>query len=74
MIYDKTSYSCVYENEFLTSFYDLEDGEKNFKRKKSEIFFFFFEKALICKKVPSFSQKMIICHKMSLSGVCENVF
>ena len=46
---------------------------KKFSKKKSEKKFF-FEKTLICEKVPSFSQKMIIYHKMSKSGVYENVF
>ena len=35
---------------------------------------FFFEKKLICEKVPSLSQKMMIYHKMSMYGVYENVF
>ena len=34
----------------------------------------FFLKKLICEKIPSLSQKMIICHKMYMSGVYENVF
>ena len=41
------------------------------KKHKKKIFFW---KKLICEKIPSLSQKMIICHKMSLSGVYENVF
>ena len=49
-----------------------EDGGKNFKRKKSEKIF--FEKTLICEKVPSFCRKMIIYHKISMSGVYKNVF
>ena len=35
---------------------------------------FFFEKNLICEKVTSISQKMIINHKMSISGLYGNVF
>ena len=35
---------------------------------------FFFEKNLICEKVTSKSQKMIINHKMSISGLYGNVF
>ena len=34
----------------------------------------FFWKNLIFEKVPSLSQKMMICHKNSMSGVYENVF
>ena len=29
---------------------------------------------LICEKMPCLSQKMMINHKMSMSGVYENVF
>ena len=47
--------------------------KKNFE-KKSEKNFFFFWKKLICEKVPRFSQKMMKYHKMSMSGVYENVF
>ena len=44
-----------------------------YKMKKSEKKFF-FEKNLICEKVSSLSQKMMINHKMSMSRVYENVF
>ena len=47
-------------------------SKKNFFEKiKNKIFFW---KKLIFEKIPSLSQKMIICHKMSMSGVYENVF
>ena len=42
--------------------------KKNFEKK------FFFEKKLICEKVSSISQKMMICYKMAISGVYKNVF
>ena len=34
----------------------------------------FFWKKLICEKTPSLSKKMMIYHKMPMSGVYENVF
>ena len=34
----------------------------------------FFEKNIICEKIAWLCQKMMIYHKMSLSGVYENVF
>ena len=43
-------------------------NKKNFGKK------FFFGKNLICEKLPCVSQKMMICHKTSMSGVYENVF
>ena len=33
-----------------------------------------FSKKLICEKVRSLSQKMMIYHKMGMSGVYENIF
>ena len=46
--------------------------KKNFEKKiRKKIF---FEKKLICEKLPSTRQKMMICHKTSMSGVYENVF
>ena len=49
---------------------------KNFQKKfwKKKWKKKFFLKKLICEKVPSLSQKMMIYHKMSKSGVYENVF
>ena len=40
MIYHKMSMSGVYENVFLTSFYDLKDGKKNFWKKNLKKNFF----------------------------------
>ena len=48
--------------------------EKKIFEKNNNKKIFFFEKKLICEKVPSLSQKMMIYHKMSMSGVYENVF
>ena len=48
--------------------------EKKIWKKKKKEKKCFFEKKLICEKVPSLSQKMMIYHKNSMSGVYENVF
>ena len=48
----------------------LKKFQKKFWPKKIRNFF----QNLICEKVPSFSQKMMIYHKMPMSGVYENVF
>ena len=49
-------------------FFFQKSSQKNFDIKK------YFWKKLICEKAPSLSQKMMIYHKMSMSGVYENVF
>ena len=43
---------------------------KKFFEKKNKT----FSKKLICGKVRSLSQKMMIYHKMGMSGVYENIF
>ena len=47
-------------------------GKKKIWKKKSQKKFSW--KKLICEKLPITSQKMMICHKTSMSGVYENVF
>ena len=42
--------------------------EKKYRKKN------FFEKKLICEKVSSICQKMMIYYKMAISGVYKNVF
>ena len=47
--------------------------EKKFFEEKIRKKFLFLKKP-ICEKVPCLRQKMMIYHKMSMSGVYENVF
>ena len=76
---------CLFQKKFLyQKFFALNSFlgwfmAKNFFSKKFQKIFWpkkirnFFQN-LICEKVPSFSQKMMIYHKMPMSGVYENVF
>ena len=69
-------------NFFEKFFFAINQPKKEFKAKKKfqkiskKIFDIkkFFWKKLICKKTPSLSQKMMIYHKIPISGVYENVF
>ena len=69
-------------NFFKKIFFAIYQPKKEFKAKKKisknfkKIFWYkiIILKKLICKKTPSFSQKMMIYHKMPMSGVYENVF
>ena len=53
---------------FFLIFFFQKISKKKFWYKK------FFWKKLICEKTPSLSKKMMIYHKMPMSGVYENVF
>ena len=55
---------------FMAKKFFLKKFQKKFWPKKIRNFF----QNLICEKVPSFSQKMMIYHKMPMSGVYENIF
>ena len=63
-------------------FFAINQPKKEFKANKifsknfKKIFWYknFFWKKLICEKTPSLSKKMMIYHKMPMSGVYENVF
>ena len=62
----------------LNSFLGWFMGKKNFSKKFQKKFWpkiirIFFQN-LICEKVTSLSQKMMIYHKMAMSGVYENIF
>ena len=61
-------------NSFLGWFMAKKKFSKKFQKKfwPKKIRNFF--QNLICEKVPSLSQKMMIYHKMPMSGVYENVF
>ena len=61
-------------NSFLDWFMAKKKISKKFQKKfwPKKIRNFF--QNLICEKVPSFSQKMMIYYKMPMSGVYENMF
>ena len=69
-------------NFFKKIFFAINRPKKQFKAKKNfsknfkKNFWYknFFWKKLICEKTPSLSKKMMIYHKMPMSGVYENVF
>ena len=67
-------HSLVYMETYFWHHFMTYKMKKKILKKKNQKKNFFLKKNLICEKVTSISQKMIINHKMSISGLYGNVF